>query len=273
MEWDSDAGPSGLYNTWFRHYDVNQARWMTVDPVNGKPDQPQTFNLFTHVANDPGNLVDPLGLDYMMCSLDGFCGSLSNAEFISFRNESSSSLFISMSGSIYAINSNGSLTYIGYYFYYDPKLQQEGQMNPFGAAVLAEVWKSIGFIAEPVCSGGAFVFVGGGGRIPGTSIQGEVLAIPINYDSKEGFSSGVIAELGAKRSPASTGVEFSYNWQTKKPDAAGLGFAGRKWKSGRWGTIQIGILVDGNNNTFGFYAGNTAGGGAYFQPSFLGGCR
>jgi RHS repeat-associated protein len=62
MEWDSDAGPSGLYNTWFRHYDVNQGRWMTVDPVPGSEAEPQTANRSTYAAGDPVNLTDPLGL-------------------------------------------------------------------------------------------------------------------------------------------------------------------------------------------------------------------
>ncbi|MBI3664244.1 MAG: RHS repeat-associated core domain-containing protein [Acidobacteria bacterium] len=64
MEWDSDAGPNGLYHTLFRQYDPNQGRWMSVDPLSGTPDDPQSLNRYPYVGNDPVNFTDPLGLSH-----------------------------------------------------------------------------------------------------------------------------------------------------------------------------------------------------------------
>ena len=60
MEWDSETG---LYHTLFRQYDVNQGRWMSVDPLAGYEDDPQTVDRYVYARNDPVNLSDPLGLD------------------------------------------------------------------------------------------------------------------------------------------------------------------------------------------------------------------
>jgi RHS repeat-associated protein len=62
MAWDSNAGPNGLYHTWFRRYDINQGRWMGVDPLAGSADAPQSFDRFAYVLNAPADLIDPLGL-------------------------------------------------------------------------------------------------------------------------------------------------------------------------------------------------------------------
>jgi RHS repeat-associated protein len=63
MEWDADAGPNGLYRTWYRYYDADQGRWMAVDPLPGHAGDPQTLDRYAYVANDPINRTDPNGLD------------------------------------------------------------------------------------------------------------------------------------------------------------------------------------------------------------------
>ncbi len=67
MEWDADAGPNGLYHTWFRYYDPTQGRWMGVDPLAGSPDNPQSLNRYAYVLDDPVNLIDPAGLCALLC--------------------------------------------------------------------------------------------------------------------------------------------------------------------------------------------------------------
>jgi len=59
MERDSE---SSLYHTWFRQYDASQGRWMSVDPLAGNPDDPQSQDRYVYVLDDPTNLTDPLGL-------------------------------------------------------------------------------------------------------------------------------------------------------------------------------------------------------------------
>jgi RHS repeat-associated protein len=54
---------TGLDHTWFRKYDSFAGRWTTPDPLGGSIANPQGVNRYTYAANDPINLVDPLGLD------------------------------------------------------------------------------------------------------------------------------------------------------------------------------------------------------------------
>jgi RHS repeat-associated protein len=63
-------GGTGNYHTWFRYYEPNLGRWMTPDPLGlgvTDPTNPQSFNLYSYVMNDPTTLNDPLGL----CDCEG----------------------------------------------------------------------------------------------------------------------------------------------------------------------------------------------------------
>ena len=61
MEGDDETGMS---HTLWREYDSFSARWTAPDPYSGSmsPADPQSFNRYTYVNNDPVNRVDPLGL-------------------------------------------------------------------------------------------------------------------------------------------------------------------------------------------------------------------
>jgi len=55
---------SGLDHTWWRKYDNRSGRWTSPDSYNGSATtaDPQSFNRFSYVQNDPVNFVDPSGL-------------------------------------------------------------------------------------------------------------------------------------------------------------------------------------------------------------------
>jgi RHS repeat-associated protein len=55
---------TGLEHTLWRKYDSWQGRWTSPDPYRGSMSagNPQSFNRYVYVNNDPLNLVDPLGL-------------------------------------------------------------------------------------------------------------------------------------------------------------------------------------------------------------------
>ena len=55
----------------FRQYSSTPGRWMSPDPYDGSydPSNPQSFNRYSYVLNNPMSLVDPTGLDD-----DGRCG-------------------------------------------------------------------------------------------------------------------------------------------------------------------------------------------------------
>lgn len=55
---------TGLDHTWFRKYENRAGRWTSTDPYAGSMSlgDPQSFNRYSYVENDPVNLVDPSGL-------------------------------------------------------------------------------------------------------------------------------------------------------------------------------------------------------------------
>ncbi|MEZ5306335.1 MAG: RHS repeat-associated core domain-containing protein [Pyrinomonadaceae bacterium] len=55
---------SGLSHTWFRKLDAAAGRWTGPDPYNGSASliEPDSWNRYTYVENEPTNYVDPLGL-------------------------------------------------------------------------------------------------------------------------------------------------------------------------------------------------------------------
>ena len=65
-----------MYHASFREYSPVQGRWIRPDPAGlaaVDPTNPQTWNRYTYVANDPMSLTDPLGL--YKCDPDyGDCG-------------------------------------------------------------------------------------------------------------------------------------------------------------------------------------------------------
>jgi RHS repeat-associated protein len=60
---DADS-ESGTEHAQFRQYSSTQGRWMTPDPYDGSYDlsDPQSFNRYGYVLNNPLGFVDPIGL-------------------------------------------------------------------------------------------------------------------------------------------------------------------------------------------------------------------
>lgn len=57
---------SGLYDFWFRKYSPSQSRWISPDPAGlaaVDPTNPQTWNRYAYVVNNPVSNTDPLGLE------------------------------------------------------------------------------------------------------------------------------------------------------------------------------------------------------------------
>lgn len=66
---------TGLNHTWFRKSDSSAGRWTSPDPYNGSMSvsDPQSFNRYSYVENDPVNLVDPSGLWWALQGCETNC--------------------------------------------------------------------------------------------------------------------------------------------------------------------------------------------------------
>jgi len=62
---------SGLDYALARYYDSTAARFCSADPVGGQPGDPQSWNRYSYVRNDPANLTDPSGQSFF-----GFLGQI-----------------------------------------------------------------------------------------------------------------------------------------------------------------------------------------------------
>jgi RHS repeat-associated protein len=138
--------------------------------------------------------------------------------------------------------------------------------------ILSNVYQNTWPIAQPTCGGGAFVYAGPHFEVPKTPIRGEVLTIPLQYDTSDGFSSGFLVEFGKKGSRFSGGGEMVRNWHTGEWSGSGLGFANGDWKRTGFGPVSGGILADHHGNV-GVYGGTWFGGGVWVEPSFVRGCH
>ena len=66
LEYDPETGMSHALN---RQYPMQLGRWLTADPAGksaAHPDDPQTWNMYTYVRNNPTTRTDPTGL----CDVD-----------------------------------------------------------------------------------------------------------------------------------------------------------------------------------------------------------
>jgi RHS repeat-associated protein len=69
---DEQDAETALAHTWFRQYSSSMGRWMTSDPAGlaaVDPTNPQSWNRYAYVLNNPPNLIDPWGL----CSPGTIC--------------------------------------------------------------------------------------------------------------------------------------------------------------------------------------------------------
>jgi len=61
---------SGLDYAMARYYDSTAARFCSADPLGGQLDDPQTWNRYAYVRNDPINLTDPSGKGFFTWLFD-----------------------------------------------------------------------------------------------------------------------------------------------------------------------------------------------------------
>jgi len=100
-------GETGLDYFEARYMSAAQGRFTSPDPGNAGAftSNPQSWNAYSYVVNNPLKYTDPHGLRYQVCDADGKnCADISDAEFDNFRKTKDLNFRGGSAGSIYAGN-------------------------------------------------------------------------------------------------------------------------------------------------------------------------
>jgi hypothetical protein len=143
--------------------------------------------------------------------------------------------------------------------------------DPPPSFVPIDILKWIPPIHPKFCSGGAFALIGNSFKLFG--IKAGAYAIPAQYDSKDGGSSGVLVEVEVPHTPISLAYEGSVSWRTGKYSNSGLALAGTEGTSVKLGAVSAGGFVDAHGNVGAYGSAGIWGGGGYGKFSLTGDCQ
>jgi RHS repeat-associated protein len=101
---------TGLDHTWFRKNENRAGRWTSPDPYNGSMSlgNPQSFNRYSYVNNQPTNFIDPSGL-FTVCRTysEGWVDPVTHVVNVHERTECTSYFENGGGGTIYDPGRNG----------------------------------------------------------------------------------------------------------------------------------------------------------------------
>jgi hypothetical protein len=272
----------------FRQLSTTEGRWTTPDPAGMgavNPGNPQSWNRYAYVSNNPLTNVDPTGLllsDCLSCNFFNDALSAANRN-IDWSVEAQTRAFF---GDKYNdLPGKGDPILQGLRDYIN---DLDGPGNTVGEFNLSE--DELGLVAvdwrkfrPTLCGWGGFTYFGGEFGISKLRVEG--LGV-VAYDSQTGGEHGGI--LAAEAGHYAGGVESVRTWSDWQEHTSFIGFANGEqsitpkklgpmtmdkanygglfqWQNGQ---LVFGGYLGGANST----TGRFLGGGAYFAVGF-GGCK
>ncbi len=131
-----------------RYYASNMGRFMTPDPDDdsGIEKDPQSWNRYSYVRNNPLLLTDPTGESYQVCQKDENgkdtnCATISDADFEKLSH-SSKDIQYNSNGTVTATNEDGSKTVLGSYRQIDVDLPGDPEANRQAASMIVKTFDS-----------------------------------------------------------------------------------------------------------------------------------
>jgi RHS repeat-associated protein len=99
---------NSLYTSLTRTYNPTPGRWLSPDPLGqdaADPSDPQTWNMYAYVRNNPTTNTDPTGETYHVCQTDpngnqSNCTDISDEQFAQFQQENKDTLTFTGSGNV-----------------------------------------------------------------------------------------------------------------------------------------------------------------------------
>ena len=199
---------SGLDNFGARYDSSQYGRFMSVDPDNESGldhmEDPQSWNGYAYVRNNPLVLTDPDGENYRVCDDNGDnCANLTNEQFAQYRQDSGN-ISMRASGDLYAGD-----TKVGNASYYD-------ETNADGAAHIAGSQLVINEFAKQVAINATIGAIGRGIGLGIEAVQAaraanaaEEIAEVSNLATKAAATVGnQTARVGSKEAAAAAAKEF-----------------------------------------------------------------
>jgi RHS repeat-associated protein len=287
-----ESQDSNMYQMPNRRYDEYTAQWQSPDPAGlaaVDPTNPQSWNRYAYVMNNPMYAVDPTGLDLIQLQWEGGSGlfdsdALIAAGFnIEFGDDGDVSSIEPPNSAVQITDESGNITgTIGpdsNVFAGVVQLDQSvtvtaspdggpetmsavtgnyivtpgaygGPMAPSAQRMLNKIARS----APRICGGGAFVY--GGLHGDKGNLEGAGMGL-LEYDTQAGWQTGSLLE-GSAGPVGLARIDYSDGGGTEYLLLAGTPFAG----------------TFGSKSSFGVYGGSpTFGAGAYVNITTNAGCK
>jgi len=159
-----------------RYYFYSHGAFMSPDPLLGHAIDPQTWNRYSYGLDDPINFVDPSGLCWTIDNqyIDDYDTGPCYTVTVTTPRPSQTTIdwFFESLWSSWGYQGQPTPTE-------QPTAKLDPPLPPGVREAFAKVYQNTWPLAEPFCSGGAFVFTGGGLKIPTTNIKvGEAYFLP-----------------------------------------------------------------------------------------------
>ena len=285
-------GPTNYTHFPNRDYSTTQGRWIHPDPAGiaaTAVTNPQSWDRYTYVLNNPLSFIDPLGLDCIYDNGDGTVTVLTtddggasnggsgadctdpndNGYYVDGTVDQNSTFYEGQSGDLqigYTASNGGYGTddIVGFSGQQSVSAQPNPDQTNVSALVQGIATNTGGF--PNICSGGAFGYIGAQTPLgKGGHAAHGFIGYLRNYDSKEGSSNNALVE-GSKGNASAGGALGSKG----NEGLVFIPFA--EAGGGLLGFSKNGLSVGG-------YVGTPetsplgAGGGAYVTISTMSGCR
>jgi RHS repeat-associated protein len=300
---------AGLYDFLYREYDPYQARWASPDPAGLAavyPSNPQSWNRYSYVLNNPLSLIDPFGLECVwddgsydsssdpMSGSSGQCAGLGGtwidpSFFSDFGlSDWSGSANSDLAAVAYAIQSGFALVQTGSGLS-GWMLVANGGAGPIDWSLLgsqvptvtysqqllgavAQGMKRAGGVIPTVCGGGVYFF--GGRERSALGVHAFYGGI-VEFDSRYGASGGALVEVGAGEGYVGGGGKVVTANRQGEVESSGLLYGGLGYNT-PLASAQAGVAVFSSGaGPFGEVSafGLAGGGGAYLSITSVSGCN
>ncbi|MGD0224645.1 MAG: RHS repeat-associated core domain-containing protein [Terriglobia bacterium] len=247
-----------------RDYSKSYGRWLSPDPLGQDavdPSNPQTWNMYAYVRNNPTSLIDPSGAMYCAPNsavVDKNGNTVGYSDCVSEETGASDQYSQHFAPQQENVNAQQG-SWLDYILAIPPTyVPNDVPLSPAGQKFAQDLSKIIDTYPT-VCGGGGFFYTGRERSVgPGHMFVGAITEI----DSRAGTSTGGLFEIGGGEGTVAGGGYIATTNSQGVPSGSGLAYGGVGASSG---------VASASGGVVGFASGSKISGvGIYGEGSFLG---